>query len=187
MTTREILDAAGQRNVSAIGYHFGSREGLLLEILSRRGAVVDEGRAAALAALGADPHLAGLVGCLVRPYAEMLHRPPGRSYVRIVAQLRGRFAAWRVESDVGTTAALSEILDRIERVSAGDEPERQLRVVGMIMLLTSMIAERASLIDAGALGLPPHDEFCATLELMCVGVLTAPDANNATPALGCET
>ena len=33
VTTREILDAAGQKNQSALQYHFGSREGLILALV----------------------------------------------------------------------------------------------------------------------------------------------------------
>ena len=34
-TTREILDAAEQRNVSALSYHFGSRAGLVDAVCER--------------------------------------------------------------------------------------------------------------------------------------------------------
>ena len=114
VTTRQIVEAAGQRNASAVSYHFGSREGLLLELLARRGAPVDERRGELRSELGAQPAVAELVRCLVEPYCELLHTEQGRAYVRIVAQLRGRFAAWRVQSDSSTTVHLSAILDEIE-------------------------------------------------------------------------
>jgi len=44
-TTREILEAAGQRNVSALTYHFGSRERLLWAILDRHNGPLEVGRA----------------------------------------------------------------------------------------------------------------------------------------------
>ncbi len=73
--TREIVEAAGQRNASAVTYHFGSREGLLLELLARRGAPVDRLRGTQRSALGDSPDTAELVGCLVEPYVALLDSP----------------------------------------------------------------------------------------------------------------
>ncbi|MEZ5269274.1 MAG: hypothetical protein R2789_12170 [Microthrixaceae bacterium] len=106
---------ARQRNASAVSYHFGSREGLLLEILARRGAQVDAARGSMHRALGASPTTSELVNCLVEPYVALLDEPGGRSYLRIVDRLRGTFAAWRVESDAATTKHLVGILDELER------------------------------------------------------------------------
>ena len=46
VTTRELNEAAGQRNASALHYHFGSREGLLREILARHQSRIDAARGA---------------------------------------------------------------------------------------------------------------------------------------------
>src|SRR5215218_5441372 len=83
VTTREITEAAEQRNTSAVTYHFGSREGLLLEILARRGGPVDEGRGERREALGVSPSTSQLVACLIEPYAALLADVHGRSYLRI--------------------------------------------------------------------------------------------------------
>ena len=148
VTTREIVEAAEQRNASAVSYHFGSRQGLLLEVLARRGAPVDAERGSRRASLGASPSTPDLVGCLVVPYADLVERPEGRSYVRIVAQLRGRFAAWRVESDVETTQHLAEILDGVA-ITIRDRQtfQRELRA------LTSRERFSAVIVAAFPLGL----------------------------------
>jgi AcrR family transcriptional regulator len=174
VTTREITEAAEQRNTSAVSYHFGSREGLLLELLSRRGAPVDEERGRLRAAIGPDPAPADLVRCLVQPYCDMLRSVEGRSYVRIVAQLRGRFAAWRVESDSATTAHLSAILDELEQRPDLPEPLRRERVVALIMVMTATTAERARRIDEGAAPELDHAAFVANLVDMCSALLLAP-------------
>lgn len=173
VTSRQIVEAAGQRNVSAVTYHFGSREGLVLEILARRGGPVDAGRGRRRVALGQDPPVGALVECLVDPYLACLDDPRGRSYLRIVAQLRGRFAAWRVESDASTTANMAVILDELETRTAGSGPLRRERVVAMIMLLTAMAAERARRIDSGAAPETTADEFRGDVATMCTAVLTA--------------
>lgn len=171
VTTREIVEAAEQRNVSAVTYHFGSRDGLLLAILARRGGPIDARRAAMRDALGPAPTLAELVGCLVVPYAAMLASPEGRAYVRLVAQLRGRFAAWRVESDAATTKGLARILDEIERAPDAPAAVRRERVVGLIMLLTATVAERARAIDEGGAPELDHDAFVANVVAMCAAVV----------------
>lgn len=173
VTTREITEAAQQRNASAVSYHFGSRQGLLLELLARRGAPVDAERGRLRDRLGPDPGLRDLVACLVVPYAELLEAPEGRSYVRIVAQLRGRFAAWRVESDAATTRHLAQILDEIEARPSAPAAVRRERVVALIMLLTGSVAERARRIDDGAGNELDHAAFVANLVDMCTAVVSA--------------
>jgi AcrR family transcriptional regulator len=173
VTTRQITEAARQRNTSAVSYHFGSRQGLLLELLARRGGPVDDERGRLLAGAGRAPDLADLVRCLVVPYAALLDDAGGRSYLRIVAQLRGRFAAWRVESDATTTRHLAVILDRIEAQAGGSAAGRRERVLGLIVLLTGSVAERARRIDDGlALDLD-HGAFVADLSAMCAAVIAA--------------
>lgn len=173
VTTREIVEAAEQRNTSAVSYHFGSREGLLLTLLARRGGPIDERRAAMRDALGERPSMRDLVACLVEPYAAGLADPAGRSYLRIVAQLRGRFAVWRVESDAATTKGLARILDEIERRPAVSAALRRERVVALIMVMTGTIAERARSIDEGLEPELTHDEFVANLVDMCTAVMGA--------------
>lgn len=171
VTSREITEAAGQRNTSAISYHFGSREGLLVELLARRGAPVDSSRGALRGGLGPSPPLPDLVRCLVLPYAELLGSDEGRSYLRIVAQLRGRFARWRVESDAGTSRHLSGILDEIEQVPDAAPAVRRERVLAMIMVITSTTAERARRLDEGHRPELDHDGFVDNLVSMCAALL----------------
>jgi AcrR family transcriptional regulator len=79
VTTRQITEAAEQRNTSAVSYHFGSRQGLLREILVRRGAGVDAERGRLLDAAGPSPSVDVLVRSLVVPYAALLDDAGGRS------------------------------------------------------------------------------------------------------------
>lgn len=173
VTTREIVVAAEQRNTSAVSYHFGSREGLLTEVLARRGGPVDQERGRRRAALGPSPALDELVACLVVPYAALLASEPGRSYLRIVGQLRSRFAAWRVASDAATTVHLGAILDELERRVPAPDPVRSERIVALIVLLTGCIAERARSIDEGASPELGHDAFVADLVTVCSAIVAA--------------
>lgn len=173
VTTREIVEAAGQRNTSSISYHFGSREGLLLAILARRGGPVDEERGRRRSKLTDSPTLRDLIACLVVPQCELLAETGGRSYIRIVGQLRGRFASWRIESDEATTVNLVRILDEIEERPSLSQPLRRERVVAMIMLMTAASAERARQLDDGAKIELSHDDFVENLIDMCAALMAA--------------
>ena len=174
VTVREILEAAGQRNVSAINYHFGSRDGVLNAILDRHGDPTDSARGALLAQCGRDAPSRQLVAALVLPYAAHLATPSGRDYLRIVAQLSARFSAWR-EPNPGTGPHLREILGILEE-RPKDLPARirRERVVELIMLMTVAIAERARVIEAGRRVELDQASYDANLTDVLVGVLEAP-------------
>lgn len=108
----------------------------------------------------------------MRPYLALLASPPGRSYLRIVAQLRGRFAAWRVESDAATTVHLAAILDEIEATGTAPPALRRERTVGLIMLLTGMAAERARIVDEGVTPETLVEAFTDDLTTMCTAVVS---------------
>jgi AcrR family transcriptional regulator len=174
VTVREITQAAGQRNVSALNYHFGSREGVLDAILTRHGDPTDEARGEHLAAVGTNAPTDDLVRALVVPYAANLATPEGREYLRIVSQLIQQFATWRAGAP-GTGPYLIQILEILEsRPPELPAAVRRERVVEMIMLMTAAMAERARVIQSDRS--PELDEptFVANLTAVLVGVLQAP-------------
>jgi TetR/AcrR family transcriptional regulator, regulator of cefoperazone and chloramphenicol sensitivity len=174
VTVREITQVAGQRNVSALNYHFGSREGVLDAILTRHGDPTDAARGEHLAAVGRDAPTAELVRALVVPFASHLGTEEGREYLRIVAQLTQQFATWRAGAP-GTGPHLIEILEILEsRPPELAEAVRRERVVEMIMLMTAATAERARAIDSGRPVELDEATFVANLTSVLVGILEAP-------------
>lgn len=174
VTKRELTQAAGSRNVSALNYHFGSREGILRAILTRHGDPTDEARGVLLAQVGRDGSTRDLVAALVVPYAAHLTTPDGRDYLRIVAQLTGLFSAWR-EANPGTGPWLLDILGILEeRPDEVPGPIRRERVVQMIMLMTAALAERARMIESKGPVELDEPTFLANLSDALVGILTAP-------------
>jgi AcrR family transcriptional regulator len=171
-TTREILDAAGQRNVSALSYHFGSRAGVLREILLRHGDPLDAERGELLARAGADAGTRDLVAALLVPLAGRLTTAEGRDYLRIVAQLTEEFPAWRIETEL-TPPNLRRILGLLETTPVDVTPEiARERIVLIIMLMTTAMAERARTTDTD--GPPPELDdraFVDNLTDVIVGVL----------------
>jgi AcrR family transcriptional regulator len=91
VSLREINRAAGQRNVAALHYHFGTREALLEAIFERRMAGINRRRVAMLDALeadGADIAIRSVVEAMVLPLAEQLDPvADGGHYVRFLAQV----------------------------------------------------------------------------------------------------
>jgi AcrR family transcriptional regulator len=92
VSLREINTASGQRNASAVQYHFGGREGLIRALVERHMTVVDAHRNAMVDAIEAErktDDLRALVRAVVEPLAERLTTPGGRRYLRILPQLAG--------------------------------------------------------------------------------------------------
>lgn len=84
----EITRLAGQKNRSALGYHFGNREALLDAVLRRHSEGIGELRAGMLAALTPESPLRTVVEALVLPLAAKLADPDGGiAYLRICAQM----------------------------------------------------------------------------------------------------
>jgi AcrR family transcriptional regulator len=172
-TSREITEAAEQRNTSALTYHFGSRSGALLEILERHGIPLDDERAQLVTEPLEGQSTRALVAALVVPYTRCVDTASGRNYVRIVAQLVGTFAAWRVEDGVNPPhlrRILATLEDRVDAAAA----VRQERVVHLIMLMTQATGERARLIEEGAPPALDHAGFVANLTDTLVAIIETP-------------
>ena len=173
----EIVAAAGQRNASALTYHFGSREGVLDRILAEHEEPVDVHRGELLEGLGDDPPTHAVLDALVRPMSARLADVRGRRYLRIVAQLASRFPMWR-EARAGLEHHhLLRALDLLERRPAHlPEAVRRERLVAMMQLMTSSLAERARLLDTGGHTELNGIDYEANLTDMLAGVLEAPAA-----------
>jgi AcrR family transcriptional regulator len=172
-TTREITEAAGQRNTSALTYHFGSRAGLLHEILRRHGTPLDAHRARLVSEPIAEQPTRSLVAALVLPLAGRLDTASGRYYLRILPQLTDQFAVWRVEVDL-SPPHLRRILSALEARATDDADLGRQRVVAAIMLMTSTMAERDRLVDHRVPLELDTGRFLANLTDMIVAALEAP-------------
>jgi AcrR family transcriptional regulator len=170
--TRDITVAAGQRNASALTYHFGSRSGVLAAILARHDADLDAQRGRLVGADLAGETVGALVSALTVPYLGCLAVQSGRHYLRIVDQLTSRFVNWGTAELNGTH--LQAILAELQRRCPGPPEEAAQRVVGAIMLLTAAAADRARRIDAGERPAVGHDRFVAVVSDMVASCLSPP-------------
>lgn len=85
---RQISEAAGQKNTSAIQYHFGTRDRLVEAVFALRMAVINPRRQVALDRVreaGRLGELRALVSVMVWPLAEELRpRPEGNYYIQFL-------------------------------------------------------------------------------------------------------
>src|ERR1700712_4375282 len=79
----DVVRDAGQANDSAVGYHFGSRQGLLEAIVAKHVAAMDDSREVPRR----NASTWTLVEAIVRPTAELLATDDGRDFLRIMEQL----------------------------------------------------------------------------------------------------
>lgn len=170
---QDIVAAAGQKNASALSYHFGSRSGVLDEILREHGEAIDRQRGEVWAALDDDLTLS-LIEALIQPLTRQLATPSGRRYLRIVAQLSAEFSRWEFDP-THIPANLAAILRLLrDRALGADKSLRDERVLGMIQLMTASLAERARRIEAGDPLETEGDAYAANLVDMLTGVIEAP-------------
>ncbi|HXQ16497.1 MAG TPA: TetR family transcriptional regulator [Caulobacteraceae bacterium] len=84
----QIVAQAGQRNRSALHYHFGARAGVLTAVLNRRLVAINARREAMIDALPADPTAAEVLHAEITPLAQVaLEEPWGADYLSILAQV----------------------------------------------------------------------------------------------------
>ncbi|MBO2462811.1 TetR/AcrR family transcriptional regulator [Actinomadura violacea] len=92
VSLREIVQAAGARNATAVQYHFGDRAGIVRAILARHAPEIEARRHALLDAYEADgvPGGRALAGALVRPMAACLGDASGRAFLQVWADAVNR-------------------------------------------------------------------------------------------------
>ena len=170
---QDIVAAAGQRNSSALSYHFGSRREVLHAILREHGEPIDQERGEVWAVLD-DDRASALIEALILPLTRRLATASGRCYLRIVAQLSAEFSRWDFDP-THVPANLNAILRLLrDQAKIDGRAQRDERVLGMIQLMTASLAERARSIEAGDALATDADEYSANLVDMLTGIIKAP-------------
>ena len=94
VSSRELAREAGQKNHSAVNYHFGSFDGLLDAIIDERAVKINARRESLLADVekqSKPPAPRALLDAMIRPLAEELLRGDGHSrYLNLLGQLLSR-------------------------------------------------------------------------------------------------
>ncbi len=90
VTVRDIAKAAGQKNPAAVGYHFGSKEALIRELIIDGAQIIDARRNAQLDKLKADggpSQIAQIVDILIYPSVNLAKQGETDTYNRFLRML----------------------------------------------------------------------------------------------------
>lgn len=191
VSLREIRIAAGQRNSSALHFHFGDRGGLLLALSQRhvpRITALHERQYAAAIAAGRQDDVAALVEVLVLPYADYLRRGPSeRAWTKISAQQSGSpHIALRDIFDHAPAVALQACTTIHQQLTLTmDSAVVVERLFSVLAASSHLCADRARFEDApdaaGRRPALPFDRWRANLVDMAVGALLAPSSRPPVP------
>ncbi len=177
---KEIIDAAGQRNASALHYHFGGRDGLVAAIIEHHNVGVETARAEVLDGLGAQPTMDELVDAVIAPWAELLEDQEGRQFLSIVSQLIDLFDRW--DDERATPPQALRTFLAIERaLPSGLSPAlRHERVTRLLEMASEELGSRARQVDSTRPPKLPTETFVANLVAMAIGALNSPPATDLT-------
>lgn len=175
VSLREIANAAGQRNVSAATYHFGSKRGLIEAILERHSRPIQDGW---LKALDADTdgklELVELIELLVKPiFAKVDDADNGRDYLELCAELVTSRSFPLIGMRVATTPGAAEIAQRISERGPDLPPVlRIVRSTRLAGLLYGSIHDYLRLTESGVD--IPRELFVSDLVSVIVAAVRAP-------------
>jgi len=187
VTVREINQLAGQRNSSALHYHFGSREGLLNEIRAQHRDPIEARRVVMLDALEREQRtddLRALVETIVYPFAAELATESGRDYLRILPQLTGRLRmpVGKIPQSFGPHGIRRTVRYAHRCLPEFETTVREERLAVVMEFATNMIARRAQEIELGLAFRFPEERFISNLVDMAVGSLVAPVNTSPRPS-----
>jgi AcrR family transcriptional regulator len=188
VSARQLHDAIGARNESALHYHFGGKAELVREILRLHFAAVETRRAQLVAAIVAGDRttdLRSLVHALAVPMADDLETPLGRAHLRIVAQHSHPALAYQI-SFRGEAPAGQAVARWLREVLAGlPGTVLEERFASLRVQLVSSFAARARLLDDEPAGHAKNELFVNNLiDMLVAGLSVSPSAETlASPTL----
>lgn len=152
----EIAKAAGQKNRSAMQYHFTNKEGLLDAVLDKHARHISHTRALMLDELeqGGDYSFYQLVEALVLPMASQLdNEDGGRDFLKIHSQLMTAEAyselRRRRDGNDGETQRLIDMAGRFMNTEDPDNVSARFVLAGCLLIhgLAAYLAHTTSHID----------------------------------------
>jgi len=178
-----IVGAAGQRNTSALHYHFAvngldARHGLLFAIIDAQNDAIEAERRDMLddvEAAAATTDLRRLVWAYVQPQANRLGSIEGRRFLSIVSQLVDLFDRWD-EDPERTPAQAMRAFRLIERALPTALPPhlRRERVARFVEMVSESLGARARRLEKSRNARTEHEAYVSNLIDMAVGALSAP-------------
>ncbi len=170
----DIVKGAGQRNPSALSYHFGSAHGVLMAIIGRHQQNLEDRRARLLddwpepgPRTGADG-----VRLTIQPLMDLLEDESGRHYLCIVGQLIDQLdlhGTTNVTTDLPTLIVALDLMRRA--VPDADSALTNERVHSVLLMSTATLATRAKALIAGTPPTLSNARMRQNLLAMCTSAL----------------
>lgn len=145
VSNRQVSEAAGQGNNTAVGYHFGTKADLVRAIARKHSAPIEEIRQRMVAEIGDSTDVRDWVACLIRPVAEHLDRVGSPTwFARFGAQIMTDPALRPIMVEESQSSpSLVRIVDELHRCLPDLPPEVRAERSDMArQLLVHMVAER---------------------------------------------
>ncbi|XYH99555.1 TetR/AcrR family transcriptional regulator [Sorangium sp. So ce1128] len=178
VSNRQVSEAAGQANNFAVGYHFGTKNDLVLAIVRRHVPFIERRREEMLAEIKGSSDLRDWLACLVRPTVDHIASLGSPSwFARFSAQVMTDPVTRKLVIDeLLATPAMQETIAGLERLRP-IWPEEVLEERGDMSrhLIVHMCAERERALHAGsATPRATWEAAAAGLVDALVGLWTAP-------------
>lgn len=178
---RDINEFAGQRNPSALHYHFGSRDGLVNAILYGHQAEIDaalETQFDELERRAADIEVRDIVAVVIPPMVAKLQTESGRDWARMMPQVMPMVSAnlrrGLLHPGTPQTHRVIDLLRPAMR-HLGEAVLRE-RLVDYSIILTSLLAERAEQQSSADEPMLDDAAFATHLVEVLTAVLSAPSS-----------
>jgi AcrR family transcriptional regulator len=180
VSTAEIVRSANQRNVSAVRYHFGSRDEVLRAVLARHVPDIADRRRQLLEHARSQPadDVRSAAEAIVRPLTEFAQRGwRQRAYLQIGSELTGSID--RASPEIRSLMAKTEGHEawKVFRHRCREVPTDlwRMRQEICIVFIGRAAADRARQLDkSGRPAILSDDRFVGNLLDMVVGAMTAP-------------
>lgn len=150
----EIHRLAGQRNRSAVAYHFGDRDGLLRALGARRRAVANATRNRTLDRLEREGRVSvtTLVEAMVRPLAVHLADHQQRAYLMVLAEAATRLGSTALlTADRADVDSMHRLGDHLAALLVGSPAVRRRTIGRAVLIAPQLVADIAREIDSGAI------------------------------------
>ncbi|MEV6068677.1 TetR family transcriptional regulator [Nocardia sp. NPDC052001] len=178
---RDIAAAAGQRNNSAIQYHFGSRDGLIEAVVELRLGALEVRRLEMLAEqVGAGAGVHALLEALVVPMFELGASEGSHHYARFLEQIHTHPAvtdASNLESDRRTSVRV--IMQRLGDEMTTLAPRLRVhRLRALPTMLFALLADHERAVESGRVAAGDANAWAEIIDMLA-GALTAPVSERA--------
>lgn len=170
LTVQAVQEAAGQRNKSAVQYHFGGRQGLVDALLATRMASASARRTSMLLALGGAPSTRELVEVLVVPLIEsVLSRRPSywaRFLIQAIGDPQTGLAALASVDNQALQAAQSRLEAHLVQLPPGVRSLRVQSIFGYacVVLAAYEVGALPADLTGGALVIEIVDACCGLVD-----------------------